>query len=173
MTSPTDILKFWRLPPQGLNSIGASACVGLIAVALFMQYMMELNPCYLCIVQRVFVITTGFILLIASLHNPGRGGQRVYALFGALSAVSGAGFSIRQLWLQSLPEDKVPACGPSADYLFDSLPLRDALSMLLRGDGNCAEVQWALLDLSIPAWTLLAFTGLALLCVWQGLRRDY
>lgn len=165
-------LKFWQLPRRTLNGLAVLVCTGLIASALVMQHIMGLNPCYLCIVQRAFVITTGLILLAAVLHNPARQGQRLYALFGGLSAVAGAGFAIRQLWLQGLPEDKVPACGPAADYLFDALPLREALSMLLRGDGNCAEVQWAFLSLSIPGWTLLAFTSLALLCVWQGIRKD-
>ena len=163
-------IKFWQYSRRTLNGLAALVCGGLIATAIFMQYVMGLNPCYLCIVQRVFVITTGLILLVAVLHNPARRGQQWYSLFGGLSAATGAGFSIRQLWLQGLPEDQVPACGPSADYLFDALPLRDALSMLLRGDGNCAEVQWTLLGLSIPGWTLMAFVGLALLCLWQGLR---
>lgn len=172
MTTIAHAIKFWRLPPRTLNGIGALLCAGLIATALFMQHVMGLNPCYLCIVQRVFVIATGVILLTAVIHKPARRGQRIYALLGGLSAATGAGFSIRQLWLQGLPEDKVPACGPPADYLFDALPIFDAVSMLLRGDGNCAEVQWTLLGISIPGWTLAAFVSLALLCVWQIVRRD-
>jgi disulfide bond formation protein DsbB len=143
----------------------------MILVALYMQYQMDLNPCYLCIVQRVFVILTGLIALLAFAHNPASKGQKRYAAATSLSALAGAGFSIRQLWLQSLPEEKVPACGPPADYLFDALPIAEALPMLLSGDGNCAEVQWTFLSLSIPAWTLLAFAAMALLGGYQLLRK--
>ena len=144
----------------------------MILVALYMQHQMDLNPCYLCIVQRVFVILTGLIALLAFAHNPGSKGQKLYAGATSLSALAGAGFSIRQLWLQGLPEEKVPACGPPADYLFDALPIAEALPMLLSGDGNCAEVQWTFLSLSIPAWTLAAFAVMALLGGYQLLRKS-
>lgn len=144
----------------------------MILVALYMQYQMDLNPCYLCIVQRVFVILTGLIALLAFAHNPASKGQKRYAAATSLSALAGAGFSIRQLWLQGLPEEKVPACGPPADYLFDALPIAEALPMLLSGDGNCAEVQWTFLSLSIPAWTLAAFAAMALLGGYQLLRKS-
>lgn len=146
-------------------------CLGLILVALYMQEVMKLYPCYLCIVQRCFVIATGVIALAAFVHNPGQKGARAYGAVAAISALAGAGFAIRQLWLQSLPADKVPACGPPADYLLDSFPLMEALPMLLRGDGNCAEVQWSLLGLSIPGWTLIAFAVLAGSALWQAFRK--
>lgn len=155
-----------------LNFIGAFGCAGLIVVALYMQYAMDLNPCYLCILQRGFVIATGLVLLIAAIHHPGRGGQWVYSGLGMLTALGGSGFSLRQLWLQSLPKDQVPACGPPAEYLFDALPFKEALGLMFRGDGNCAEIQWSLFGISIPGYTLMAFAGLFALCLWQALRRD-
>ncbi len=156
------------MPSQRLTFfLIAASCAGLLAVALYMQEVMELNPCYLCIVQRVFVIVTGVLALLAGLHNPGVVGRRIYSGLGALTALGGAGFAIRQLWLQSLPADQVPACGPPAEYLFDALPLADALGMLLRGDGNCAEVQWTLFGISIPGWTLMAFVALSAIYLWQ------
>ena len=155
-----------------LNFIGAFGCAGLIAVALYMQYAMDLNPCYLCILQRGFVLAIGLVLLIAAIHNPARGGQRLYNGLAMLMALGGAGFSLRQLWLQSLPKDQVPACGPPAEYLFDALPFKEALGLMFRGDGNCAEIQWSLFGISIPGYTLMAFAGLAVLCLWQVLRRD-
>ncbi len=148
-----------------------AATVGIILTALYMQHSMGLEPCYLCIVQRAFIILTGFIALSAFIHNPKTKGHKIYASAMSLSSLTGGGFSIRQLWLQQLPEDKVPACGPPADYLFEALPIVEALPMLLRGDGNCAEIQWTLLGLSIPGWTLLAFTGLTLMGVYQLLRK--
>lgn len=148
--------------------IACLGCTGMIATALYMQEVMALTPCYLCITQRAFVILTGVIALVALLHNRG---HRIYGVLMALSAMGGGFFSGKQLWLQSLPEDKVPACGPPADYLFDRFSFSDALSMLLRGDGNCAEVQWTLLGISIPGWTLVCFVGLAVLGLWLAIRR--
>ena len=144
-------------------------CNGLILAALYMQNVMELKPCYLCITQRVFIILTGTFSLLAFLHNYG---IKVYGGLITLSALAGGFFSGKQIWLQSLPEDQVPACGPPVEYLFDAFNFSDALSMLFRGDGNCAEVQWTLLNLSIPAWTLLCFLGLAALGLWQMIRKS-
>lgn len=157
---------------QTLSLTMAAACALLIAVAVFyFQNSLGLEPCYLCITQRVFVIAVGVIFLLAGLHNPARAGQRIYAGLAALTAIGGGFFSIKQLWLQSLPEDKVPACGPPVDYLFDAFSPSEALSMLLRGDGNCAEVQWQLFGLSMPAWVLICFVGLAGVALFQILRK--
>lgn len=145
----------------------AAACLAMILAALYMQHGMGLTPCYLCIVQRVFVITTGVIALLAFVHNPGILGIRIYGALTALSAMAGSGFSIRQLWLQSLPEDQVPACGPPADYLLESFSLSESLPLLLRGDGNCAKVEWSLFGVSIAGWVLMAFAVLALSALWQ------
>ena len=155
-----------------LNLLAAIGCAALIAIALYMQYAMDLKPCYLCILQRGFVLAIGLVLLIAAIHNPARGGQRLYNGLAMLMVLGGAGFSLRQLWLQSLPKDQVPACGPPAEYLFDALPFKEALGLMFRGDGNCAEIQWSLFGISIPGYTLMAFTGLFALCLWQVLRRD-
>ncbi len=147
-------------------------CVGLILTALYMQYQMDMKPCALCITQRIFVVLAGLFALAAFFHNPAQLGRRAYTSLGALSAVIGGAFSARHLWLQSLPEDLVPACGPDLEYLLDTFPLMEALDVLLQGDGNCAEVSWSLLGLTIPAWTLVAFAGLVAINVWQALRRD-
>jgi len=134
---------------------------------------MELIPCYLCITQRAFFIGAGIFGLIAFLHNPAATGQRVYGLLVAVISAIGGFFAIKQLWLQSLPEDQVPACGPPADYLFDAFPLQEVIAMLLRGDGNCAKVQWTFLDITIPGWALVAFTGLILIGLYQAFRKEH
>jgi protein dithiol:quinone oxidoreductase len=147
-------------------------CTGLILTGLYMQYAMELYPCPLCITQRIFIIAVGLTGLLAFLLNPKTLGRRIFAVFGIICAALGASFSIRQLYLQSLPKDQVPACGPDLGYLLENFPLMDALSVLLRGDGNCAEVQWALFGISIAGWTLVAFVGLIGFNLWQLLRRN-
>lgn len=145
-------------------------CTGLMMVGYYMQYVMDLYPCPLCITQRVFIVAVGLTGLIGFIINPKRLGRRILGVLGLIFAVAGGSFSSRQLWLQSLPPDQVPACGPDIGYLLENFPLMDALSVLLRGDGNCAEVSWSFLGISIPGWTLVAFSGLALLNLWQIFR---
>lgn len=153
-----------------INLILFAGCTGLILIGLYMDHIMDLEPCPLCITQRIFIILTGCIALLAFFHHPAGWGRRVYGLMGALAAIAGGYFSSHHLWLQSLPADEVPACGPSLAYMFDAFPLQEALALLLQGDGNCAEVSWTLFSLSIPAWTLVAFSGLALLHLYQAFR---
>lgn len=131
---------------------------------------MDLEPCPLCILQRVMVIVTGLVTLIAVLHHPGVRGIRVYAIGAILAAALGAALAIRQLWLQSLPKDQVPACGPGLDYLLEVLPLTEVLNMILTGDGSCAEIAWTLFGISIPGWTLVGFIGLIAINVFQIVR---
>lgn len=145
-------------------------CTGLILVAMYMQHSLGLEPCPLCITQRVFIIAVGLTALVAFAVNFQGVGRRIVAGLGLLFSIAGGGFSTRQLWLQSLPEDQIPACGPSVSYMFDTFPLMEALGVLLRGDGNCAEVVWTLFGISIPGWTLVAFVGLAGFNIWQLLR---
>ncbi|WP_027328222.1 disulfide bond formation protein B [Marinimicrobium agarilyticum] len=153
------------------NLLIVLAVVAMMAVALYMEHAMGLEPCPLCVSQRIFVILVGFWALLALLHHPGRVGRVVYGTLGLLSAVAGGAVSSRQLWLQGLPEDQVPACGPGVEYILDTFPFMDALRVMLTGDGNCAEVAWSLFGLSIPGWTLIGFIGLGLLHLWQVLRR--
>ncbi|MGB2102103.1 MAG: disulfide bond formation protein B [Porticoccaceae bacterium] len=156
-----------------LNVLQALAGILLLVIAVFyFQNYLQLEPCYLCITQRVFVIAIAIVCALATLHNPAQTGQRVYAGLSTLMAFIGSYFSIKQLWLQSLPEDQVPACGIPVDYLFDVFSLSEAISHLLKGDGNCAEVQWQLLGISMPGWVLVAFIGFATVGIYQFFRKS-
>ncbi len=132
-------------------------CFGYIVVALAMEHLLGLEPCPLCILQRVAVIACGLVALVAVLHAPMQKGMNLYRMLFILVALIGAAISIRHLWLQSLPADQVPACGPGLDYLLDVFPVTEVLTMVLSGDGSCAEVSWSFLGLTIPGWTLIAF----------------
>jgi disulfide bond formation protein DsbB len=135
-----------------------------------MQHVMELEPCPLCILQRVLVMVTGIFFLIAAIHNPAKTGTKIYAGLIGLTALLGAAVSARHVWLQSLPADQVPSCGPGMGFIMENFPLTDALSMVLSGSGECAEISWTFLTLSIPAWTLLTFVGmlgLAIAAAWR------
>lgn len=157
---------------RSTNLLIVLAVAFMMAVALYMEHAMGLEPCPLCVGQRVFVILVGIWALIAWIHHPGVIGRRFYAGLGILSGVAGAAVSSRQLWLQSLPEDQVPSCGPSFDFILDTAPFLDALRVMLVGDGNCAEVAWSLFGISIPGWTLIGFILLVLVNVWQFCRRS-
>lgn len=149
------------------------ACTGLIGVALYMQYQMDMEPCYMCILQRVFVIGAGFVALLACLHNPTRVGYRIYGVLTALMAAAGSFFSGKQMWLQSLPEGHpaIPDCASTVDYLFEIESFGGALAKLLRGDGECAKVHWEFLGLTTPGWMLVGFIGIAAFALWQLARQ--
>lgn len=155
--------------PRVLFLLTALACTGLIGFALFLQHVKGLEPCPLCISQRLVVIAIGLTALIGALHNPRRGGYKVYGLITAFFGISGAALAIRQLWLQQLPPEQVPSCMPSLQYLMDVLPFTEVVRIMLSGTGDCAQVQWVFLGLPIPGWTLVAFTGFTLFGLYQYL----
>jgi disulfide bond formation protein DsbB len=133
-----------------------------------MEHVMGLEPCPLCWLQRFGFMGAGLVSLLAALHGPRGFGTRIYGFFLVLTAGAGLGVAGRQLWLQSLPADQVPACGPSVEYMLEVLPFFDVLSTALKGTGDCAEVVWRFLGLSIPGWSAILFavlvvTGLVLL----------
>jgi disulfide bond formation protein DsbB len=152
--------------PRTLYIIGFLICAGLIATALYFQHGLGMEPCPLCILQRVAVIAIGLILLAAAILNPAGLGRRLIGLLTLIAAVAGGATSGRHLWLQSLPEDEVPACGPGLEYMLDTFPLKETLDMILHGSGECAEVSWRLLGLSMPGWMLLIFIAFALFGLW-------
>lgn len=145
-----------------LQLLGVAACAVGLAFALYLEHFQGLDPCPMCVFQRVAMLATGMLFLIAGLHRPRRGATRaIYSVLTIGTAGAGAFIAGRHVWLQSLPEDQVPACGPSLDYLMDIMPLAEVLSTVLRGDGNCAVIDAAWLGISLPGWTLIAFVGMA------------
>lgn len=152
------------------NLIIFLGCVFLILVGVYLEHALKLIPCPLCITQRAFIDVVGIVALIAFIHNPKLNGHRIYAIVGLLAAIGGGYFSQHHLWLQSLPPDQVPACGPGLAYMFELFPFMEAMKMLLQGDGTCAQI-YKILGLSIPAWTLIAFIGLAIINIFQLFRK--
>ena len=146
-------------------------CAGLLGVAFYMEHVMGLEPCPLCWLQRFGFMGAGLVSLLAFLHGPTGWGVRVYGFLLALTAGTGLGIAGRQLWLQSLPADQVPACGPSVDYMLEVLPWMEVLTTALKGTGDCAEVVWRFLGLSIPGWTAVFFAVLVLVGLFFLFRR--
>lgn len=142
---------------------GLLMCIALLLGAAYFQHVLLLEPCPLCILQRVMVMVIGGLFLLAFLHNPRGLGNRIYGGLILISAMIGAGISGRHVWLQNLPPEQVPSCGPGLNFMLDNFPLSRTIELIFRGSGECAEVDWSLLGLTIPAWTLIAFVVLALL----------
>lgn len=152
---------------------GFVACAALIGIALYFQHVVGLEPCPLCIFQRVFVFALGGVMLLGALHDPRAWSRRIYG--GLITVLAGLGAAVagRHVWLQNLPADQVPACGPGLEYMLERYPLGRTLELVLKGSGECAEVQWTFLGLSIPAWTLVAFCALLAWGLYLAFRRSH
>lgn len=145
-----------------LNIAGFAICFLLIAGALVMQHLFMLEPCPLCIFQRVVFMVAGVLFLAGALFNPVSIGKKAaISILNLITLSVGVGLALRHIWLQNLPASEVPSCGPGLDYMMDELPLSSVISKVLSGSGECAEVSWTFMGLSIPWWTLLAYLGLA------------
>lgn len=154
-----------------LNLAGFLACAGLMAYALYAEHVLLLTPCPLCVFQRMAVIALGLVFLLATLHSPSGAGRYVYTALLAIAAGAGVGVAGRHVWLQNLPPDQVPSCGPGFDYIIDSFPLADALKLIFTGSGECATVDWQFLGLSMPTWVVISVTVIGLFGLWNNLRK--
>ena len=154
------------------NGLGFLACVALMGYALYAEHVLGLEPCPLCIFQRVAVIAVGVLFLIAAVHNPGRIGARVYGVLLSLAALGGMLISLRHIWIQAQPPGTVAACGAALDYLMDIMPITDVITKVLTGSGECGKVDWRLLGLSMPWWVLISLAALEAWAVLVNLIRS-
>lgn len=154
-----------------VNFAGFFTCAMMMAYALYAEHRLLLEPCPLCVFQRVAVIVLGALFLLAALHNPTGRGRVAYAFLTGLTAASGAGIAAWHLRLQNLPPEQVPSCGPGFDYIIDSFPLSEALRLIFTGSGECATIDWSFLGLSMPAWVLIALIAVGVAGVCNNLRR--
>jgi disulfide bond formation protein DsbB len=167
------MLKLWRdISNRWLYLAGALFAGGLMGFGLYLQYVEHQDPCPLCMVQRVVFIAIFAVFAIAALHGPKRAGQRVYAVLIGLLSLSGTGVAARHIWIQNLPKDQVPACGPGLEYMLETMPMSDVLRQLMHGSGECAEKGWTFLALGIPEWSLLCYLALGLWAVMIAVRKS-
>ncbi len=150
-----------------INLLIFLACFGLLGFGYYLEYGQGIEPCPLCLVQRLFFALTGLTCLIAALHNPASLGTKIYGALTALFALAGAAVAGRQVWLQHLPPDQVPTCGPGLEYMLKTYPLGETIAKLFKGSGECAEKGWTFLDLSIAEWALICFAGFVLVSLMQ------
>ncbi len=153
------------------NLAGFLACAALLCYAYYAQYMLHLDPCPLCIFQRLGIFASGVVFLVAAAHGAKSWGRVLYAALIALAAAATVGGAPRQLYIQSLPADAVPTCGASLHFMLQVLPLKDVLVKVLSGSGECAKVDWRFLGLAMPAWVLIAAVALGAYGWWANLGR--
>ena len=143
--------------------VGFLISFGLVGLALWIQTTYKLEPCPLCISQRIVLMSLGLLFLVAFLHNPKKAvWVKIHALVQFLTALGGAGVAIRHWWLQVHKSEMIVDCGVGFDYMFENFPLKKALTLVFRGTGDCASIDWTFLGLSIPQLALIAFIGLAI-----------
>jgi disulfide bond formation protein DsbB len=165
-------LSLVLLPPRRIAYFLAfGVCAGLMAYALYLQYVVGLDPCPLCQLQRGCMIGMGVVFLVAGFHNPGRAGATAYALLQLVIGGSGVALATRHVWLQSLPKEEVPSCGMGLDYMLENLPFIDVLKKVFEGSGECADKGWEFLNLSIAGWTLVFFVAM-IVAAFAMIRRD-
>ena len=145
---------------RGLNCLGFAVCVALLGYAWYAQATLHLEPCPLCIFQRVGVAAVAVLFLLAALHDPRRWGARIYGALLLAAALATMAVAARHLWIQHLPEGAVPACGATLSYMLEVFPVSDVIRKVLSGSGECARISWSFLGLSMPGWVLLAAAGL-------------
>ena len=146
-----------------LFGAGALVCAALLGFGYYLQFVRGLEPCPLCLVQRGFFYLVLGTFLVAAIHGPGKTATRIYSAMAILFAAGGGAIATRQVWLQHLPADKVPQCGPDLFFMLENFPLSQTLQKLVAGTGECAAVDWTFLGLSFANWSFLCFVGIAVI----------
>jgi disulfide bond formation protein DsbB len=151
---------------------GFIACVAMMAYALYAEYWLHLEPCPLCIFQRYATCLLGIVFLLGALFGPkSNGGRSAWGLVAMIAAGSGIAVAGRHLWIQSLPADQVPACGPPLAYMTQMMSWSKVVVKVFTGSGECAQINWRFLGLAMPGWVLICFVVLAILALYAGFRR--
>ena len=169
----TDLLKLWDgISRRWLYLAGALVVAVLFGSALYLQYVLRQEPCPLCMLQRVIFIVIGVLFFIAALLNARSLAGRIYSSLIALFALSGIGVASRHIWIQHLPADQVPACGPGLNYMLKHFPMSDVLQELMHGSGECAAKGWTFLTLGIPEWSLVWYVLLGIFAIMSGWKKN-
>jgi disulfide bond formation protein DsbB len=158
------------LKPRLVCIIGFLVCIGLLAYAFYMEYVLLLQPCPLCWLQRFVFMGFGITFLICAIQNPRAWGRYVYSLVFAMLTAIGLGLAGRHLWLQSLPVEARPECGVGVEYMLNIKPLTEVIAWAARGTGDCGVIQWTFLGISIPGWSFIAFAVLGITVIVSLIR---
>lgn len=159
-----------QLSRRPANLAGFLVCAALLAFAYFSQFHDHLEPCPLCIFQRIGVIAVGVFFLLAWAQYPKGWGAKVYGVLILLAAMAGGAISIRHIYVQHLPPEMAPPCGPGIGYLFAKLPFSTFLVKAFTGSADCSVITWSFMGLTMPEWVLIWFVLLGvggLLLNWR------
>lgn len=160
----------WPFRAQFLS--GALVCVALLAYALFEQFQIGIEPCPKCIFQRIAFMAMAIFFLAGAIHGPRATGRRIYAILVAIAAAIGAVIAVRHLYVQLSPHDPLmEGCGPGLNYLLDSFPLAEAVKKAFMASGDCGEINWSFLGITMPGWTLICYVLLGVGALWAGFRK--
>lgn len=151
-------------------------CVIMLGAALLIQLVGGLEPCPLCIFQRMAIMGIGLIALLAALHNPsGIGGDKIYGSLLILAGLASVSIASRQVWILSLPKDEAASCGPGLEVWLDNfiayLPQGPVTEILFRSGADCSEVAWSLFGLGLPELTFPVFIVLFVYLIWLFFKR--
>jgi protein dithiol:quinone oxidoreductase len=147
------------------------SCAGLMAYALYAQYVQNYEPCMLCMVQRFFMCLLGAVALIAAIHNPARAGVKIYGTLAIGFAALGAYIAARHVYLQSLPPHELAGCSPGIEFMLNNFDWLKILQTVFIRDQDCGKIDWVFLGMSMPRWVLLWFVGMAVLLLWSSFRK--
>ena len=137
---------------------------GLLCGALFFEFVLDMPPCPLCMMQRIWFVVCAILAYASLMHAPRMG---IYPLLTILAALTGGYFAGRHIWIQNLPADQVPACAPDLDYMIEVLPLGDILTAMTSGSGDCAELSWSFIGITLPGWALVGFVAIVICAAMQ------
>lgn len=146
--------------------LGFAACFGLVALALLIQTQYKLEPCPLCITQRICFMALGVTFLIGAFLKPGTIITKLATFAQVVAALVGAGWAVRHWYLQAHRGEIVADCGVGFDYMFENFPLKKAFTLIFKGTGDCAAIDWTFLGLSLPQLALIAFVALGAYAIY-------
>ena len=162
-----------NLNKRTLYLIGFIDCLLLISYALYSEHVLGLEPCPLCVFQRIAIILVGFIFLVLAVFVPKISVTKfISSMLITITSLSGVIIAGRHVWLQNLPPDKVQGCGPGLDLMVSTFPLSEVFEMVFTGSGECANVDWSFLSLSMPAWVMILLALIGYYGVWITYKRD-
>jgi disulfide bond formation protein DsbB len=157
--------------PRFINFAGFIACAAMIAYALFAQYSLGVDPCALCIFQRIGIVALGAVFLFAGLHSPRGWGRFVYAALVAIAALTTIGIALDHIHVQHAPPGSIPSCGAPLGVLIKFTPMFELIRKVLTGSGECAQVNWQFLGLAMPTWVAICAAALGAVGVVTNAKR--
>ena len=163
-------MRIKSTPARVIFFLSFLLCCIVFAIVMYLELVYGIEPCPMCIFQRIVLIILAIFFLVATIHAPKGRGIRIYSFVFFIISLLGLAIALRQIWLQSLPAGEAPMCGPGIGYMFENMPLKDFLLAVFKGTGDCAVVHWRFLSLSLAGWAVVFFSILGFIHLWHVFR---